>query len=72
MAFPVRGLSQDVIDRLDAAAAAKGVSRNAYVVEVLTQHARQVRPTVTRESFARAAELASDLGDKELMRAAWS
>lgn len=72
MAFPVRGLPPDVVEKLDIAAAAKGMSRNAYVAEVLTQHARQVRPTVTSESFARAAELASDLGDEHVMRAAWS
>jgi plasmid stability protein len=72
MAFPVRGLPPDVVEKLDIAAAAKGMSRNAYVAEVLTQHAREVRPTVTPESFARAAELAADLGDEQLMRAAWS
>lgn len=72
MAFPVRGLPVDVVEKLDVAAAARGMSRNAYVAEVLTQHARQVRPTVTRESFAHAAELAADLGDEPLMRAAWT
>lgn len=72
MAFPVRGLPPDVIEKLDVAAAARGMSRNAYVAEVLTQHARQIRPTVTRESFARAADLAAGLGDEKLMRAAWS
>jgi plasmid stability protein len=44
MAFPVRGLPPDVIEKLDVAAAARGMSRNAYVAEVLTQHARQIRP----------------------------
>lgn len=72
MAFPVRGLPPDVVDKLDIAAAQRGVSRNAYVVDVLTQHARHVRPTITAEDFAAALELASDLGDEELMRSAWS
>lgn len=72
MAFPVRGLPPDVLEKLDIVAASRGMSRSAYVVEVLTTHARQVRPTVTRESFASAAELAADLGDEKLMRAAWS
>jgi hypothetical protein len=72
MAFPIRGLAADVIDKLDAAASERGLSRNAYIVEVLTQHARQVRPVVTRESFAQAATLAADLGNEELMTAAWS
>jgi hypothetical protein len=72
VAFPVRGLPPDVVEKLDIMATAKGMSRNAYVAEVLTQHARQIRPTVSRESFARAAELAADLGDETLMRAAWT
>lgn len=72
MAFPVRGVPDDVVEKLDRAAAAKGMSRNAYVVEVLTEHARRVRPGVSRESFATAAELAADLGDEDVMRAAWS
>lgn len=72
MAFPVRGIPPEVVEKLDTAAAAKGMSRNAYVVEVLTEHVRQTRPTVTRESFAHAAELATDLGDEALLRAAWS
>ncbi|MGH3870409.1 MAG: type II toxin-antitoxin system VapB family antitoxin [Pseudonocardiaceae bacterium] len=72
MAFPVRGLPADVVEKLDIAAVAKGMSRNAYVAEVLTQHVRRIRPTVTRESFARAAELAADLGDETLLRAAWT
>lgn len=72
MAFPIRGLPPDVVDKLDIAAAQRGVSRNAYVIEVLTEHARLVRPAVTAESFAEALELAADLGDEELMRSAWS
>lgn len=36
------------------------------------RHARQTRPTVTSASFAQAAELAADLEDAELTRAAWS
>ncbi|MGH3612632.1 MAG: type II toxin-antitoxin system VapB family antitoxin [Pseudonocardia sp.] len=72
MAFPIRGLPPDVVDKLDIAAAQRGVSRNSYVIEVLTDHARLLRPTVTAESFAEALALASDLGDEELMRSAWS
>lgn len=72
MAFPVRGLPPHVVDKLDIAAAERGMSRNAYVVDVLTEHARRVRPSVTAESFAEALDLAADLGDEELMRSAWS
>lgn len=72
VAFPVRDLPADVVEKLDIAAAERGISRNAYVVELLTEHARRLRPTVTAESFAEALELAADLGDEELMRSAWS
>lgn len=72
MAFPVRGVPAEVVEKLDRVAAARGLSRNAYLIEVLTEHVRQVRPTVTSESFAVAAALAVDLGDEDVMRAAWS
>jgi hypothetical protein len=71
-AFPVRGLESEVLEKLTAAAQAEGSSRNAYVVRVLTEHVRRIRPPATEAGFAGAAELASDLADKELMRAAWS
>lgn len=71
-AFPVRGLAPDVVSKIDAAAEAQGVSRNAYIVNVLTEHARRVRPVATAESVRRAADLAADLGDETLMHAAWS
>lgn len=71
MAFPIRDLPPDIVEKLDVLARQRHLSRNAYVVEVLTEHARRLRPTVTAESFAAAAELAADLGDEELMRRAW-
>jgi hypothetical protein len=70
--FPVRGLAADVVDKLDAAAEAEGSSRNAYIVKVLTEHARRVRPVATEDSFREAAELAADLGDDGVLSAAWS
>jgi hypothetical protein len=71
-AFPVRGLEPEVLEKLTAAAEAEGSSRNTYVVRVLTEHVRGIRPAATDTGFAEAAELAADLGDKELMRMAWS
>lgn len=71
MAFPVRDLPPDVVEKLDIVAYQRGISRNAYVVEVLTEHARHIRPTVTMEEFAAAIDLIADLGDEELMRRAW-
>ena len=72
MAFALRDLDPAVLQRLDQAAAAKGMSRNRYIIEVLTEHAGTVRPAATEEVFSAAAELASDLGDDDLMRRAWS
>lgn len=40
--FPVRGLAPDVVDKIDAAAEAEGCSRNAYIVKMLTEHARRI------------------------------
>lgn len=71
-AFPIRGLSPEIIDRIDAAAHAEGSSRNAYIVKILTEHAQRVRPVASADAFARAADLVTDLGDESLMRAAWS
>ncbi|MGQ0631289.1 MAG: type II toxin-antitoxin system VapB family antitoxin [Sporichthyaceae bacterium] len=72
MAFPIRGLPDEVAEKLDTIAAQRGLSRNAYLVEVLTEHVQRVRPTATAEAFASALELAADLGDEGVMRAAWS
>lgn len=72
MAFALRGLDPAVLERIDAAAARRGVSRNAYIVEVLTAHVHHDRPAATREAFAHAAALAVDLDDEDVMRAAWS
>ncbi|WP_019878016.1 FitA-like ribbon-helix-helix domain-containing protein [Sporichthya polymorpha] len=72
MAFPIRGLPDEVAEKLDQIAAQHGLSRNAYVVEVLTTHVREARPEASQDRFAAAAALASDLGDEDVMRAAWS
>jgi hypothetical protein len=71
-AFPLRGLAPEVVAKIDAAAAADGSSRNAYIVKVLTEHVQQVRPAATPEAFRQAADLAADLGDETLMHTAWS
>lgn len=71
-AFPLRGLAPEVVIKIDAAAAAAGSSRNAYIVKVLTEHVQRVRPAATPGAFRQAADLAADLGDETLMHAAWS
>lgn len=69
--FPVRGLDTDSLERIDTAARAKGMSRNAYVVDLLQRHAREVRPPFDARAFADASQLAADLGDEEFRRAGW-
>lgn len=49
----------------------RGLSRNAYIVRVLTEHARPALPVATLETFRQAANLAADLDDEESMREAW-
>ncbi|MDN5860448.1 MAG: hypothetical protein L0H84_17720 [Pseudonocardia sp.] len=71
MAFPIRDLPPDIVEKLDVLARQRHLSRNAYVVEVLTEHAQRLRPTVTAESFGAALDLVQDLGDEEFMRRAW-
>ncbi|MGH3567352.1 MAG: hypothetical protein ACRDRH_15235 [Pseudonocardia sp.] len=44
MVFPVTGLPVDVIDELEIAAAQRGISRNAYVVELLVSAESSSRP----------------------------
>lgn len=69
--FPIRGLDQETVERLDTAARARGMSRNAYVVDVLRDHVRQVRPRVDSDEFRAAAALARDLGDADFRRFGW-
>lgn len=69
----IRDLSQDAIDRIDAAAANLGVSRNEYLrrkFEVGTNPASGGR-TVTADDWQRSAEVFADLADPAVMEAAW-
>ena len=68
----IRDLSQDAVDRIDAAAANLGLSRNEYLRRKLEEGARPVgdRP-VTAEDWQRSAEVFADLADSAVMDAAW-
>jgi hypothetical protein len=69
----IRDLSQEAVDRIDAAAANLGVSRNEYLRRKLEENisAGSSGRTVTAEDWQRSAEVFADLADPTVMEAAW-
>ena len=67
----IRDLEPADVARLDARAAALGLSRNEYLRRRLEQDARRGTGSVTQADFERFVERFSDLADDELMRRAW-
>ena len=67
----IRDLEPEDVARLDARAAALGLSRNEYLRRRLKQDARRGTGSVTQADFERFAKRFSDLADEELMRRAW-
>lgn len=68
----IRDLSEQAVDRIDAAAANLGLSRNEYLrrkfEEAVDPSGEQ---TVTAEDWQRSAEVFADLADPSVMEAAW-
>lgn len=68
----IRGLSDDAVDRIDADAAALGLSRNEYLRRKLEEGTpRGRKASLTAEDWARSAEAFGDLDDRSVMDAAW-
>lgn len=68
----VRGLSDAAVERIDAAAAALGLSRNEFLRRRLeTEASATVVGTVTVDDWTRSAATFGDLADSEVMDAAW-
>jgi hypothetical protein len=68
----IRDLSQEAVDRIDAAAANLGLSRNEYLRRKLEVGAAPTgERTVTAEDWQRSAEAFADLADPTVMGAAW-
>jgi hypothetical protein len=67
----IRDLEPEDVARLEARAAALGLSRNEYLRRRLEQDARRGTGSVTQADFERFAERFSDLADEELMRRVW-
>jgi hypothetical protein len=69
----IRDLSQEAIDRIDAAATNLGVSRNEYLRRKFEESSNPANGgrTVTADDWQRSAEVFADLADPALMEAAW-
>jgi len=68
----IRDLSQEAIDRIDAAAANLGLSRNEYLRRRFEEGTNRTgQRTVTAEDWQRSAEVFADLADPGVMDAAW-
>ena len=64
----IRDVPDDVVAALDANAQRAGVTRAEYLRRVL---AEQQGPALTRDHLDRFAQRTADLGDPEVMAAAW-
>lgn len=70
----IRGLSEAAVARIDADAAARGLSRQEYLRQRFETEgfvAGVNKPRVTVEDLRRAAAAAADLDDPEVMDNAW-
>ncbi|MGV0635451.1 hypothetical protein ABQE69_09890 [Mycolicibacillus trivialis] len=69
----IRGLSKAAVAQIDAAAAARGLSRQEYLRRRFEAERRRGRgdEKVAREDLQRAAAAAADLDDPSVMDAAW-
>ena len=64
----IRDVPDDVVAALDANARRVGLTRAEFLRRILAQ---QQSPAVAREHLNRFAERTADLGDPEVMAAAW-
>ncbi|MGA4508125.1 ribbon-helix-helix protein, CopG family [Propionibacteriaceae bacterium G1746] len=68
----IRGLSEAAVERIDAEAAALGLSRNEFLRRRLEQDASPpIAVMVTADDWSRSAAAFGDLADPDVMDAAW-
>ncbi len=68
----IRDLSHEAVNRIDAAAANLGLSRNEYLRRKFEEQTSTTgERTVTVEDWRRSAEVFADLADPTVMEAAW-
>ena len=67
----IRGVPDDVLAAIDAKAKRVGLSRTEYLRRTLDRE-RVPTAAISVEQLQRAATLARDLGDPDVMSGAWS
>lgn len=69
----IRGLSEDAVARIDADAAARGLSRQEYLRQRFEREGavKPTKPSLTLEDLHRAEAAAADLDDPGVMDSAW-
>jgi hypothetical protein len=68
----IRDLSQEAVDRIDAAASDLGLSRNEYLRRKFEENVTPaIDRMVTAEDWQRSAEVFADLADPTVMEGAW-
>jgi len=68
----IRGLSAEAVARIDADAAAQGLSRSEYLRRRFEHGVSGTRDTVvTMADLRRASDASRDLLDEQVMRDAW-
>jgi hypothetical protein len=68
----IRDVPDEVVSAIDAMAKRVGLSRSEYVRRVLDRERSRANARVTVEQLRRAATLAQDLDDAEVMSGAWA
>lgn len=68
----IRGLSDEAVERIDAEAAALGLSRNEFLRRKLEAGVpSSADVTLTADDWSRSADAFADLSDSAVMDAAW-
>ena len=70
----IRGISTEAIARIEEQAAKLGLSRNEYLrrqLDSLSTYQHESTSVVSVDEVRRASHAARDLGDPEVMSAAW-
>ena len=69
----IRGLSEDAVARIDADAAARGLSRQEYLRQRFEREGaiNPSRRTMTLDDLRRAGAAAADLDDPDVTESAW-
>lgn len=68
----IRGVPDDELQRIDAAAEQTGLSRNEFLKRLLHAESERSPVRVTVDDFREVALITADLDDDEVMRGAWS